>query len=173
MLKNWRRFIFILAVFTILFAAGCAAQGAVPTPSPEVPTRQLTTTATMVPEPTNTPIPPTATITSSPTIVPSETSTSTPAPQTDFSEATLYTAGFLPKWRYFFAVKVPADSIEGEYYAVVDRNKDYSCEVQAQYPNRLYCTGPLAAADDTIHYVIYEKETNLKVFEGDIFVPLQ
>ena len=85
----------------------------------------------------------------------------------------MYTAGFLPKWRYFFAVKVPSDTIEGEYYAIVDRNKEYSCEILAAYPNRLYCTGPLSAANDFIDYVIFEKDTDLKVFEGSIFVPLQ
>jgi len=169
-----RTILFLLALSIIFIVAGCApSQPSAAEPSPLVPTRQLTSTPTRTPEPTSTPLLPTATITSSPTTAPSETPTRTPAPQTDFSEATLYTAGFLPKWRYFFAVKVPFETIKGEYYAIVDRNKEYACEVLAAYPNRLYCTGPLSAANDFIDYVIYEQDTNLKVFEGNIFVPLQ
>jgi len=171
-----RSILFFLALSIIFVAAGCTpSQPSVAESSPLAPTQQLpsTSTPTLAPEPTSTPIPPTATITSSPTAIPSETSTATPAPLTDFSEASLYTTGSLSKWRYFFAVSVPSEAIEGQYYAIVDRNKEYTCEVLAAYPNRLYCNGPLAAANDFIDYAIYEKDTNLKVFEGNIFVPLQ
>ena len=116
MLKHRLLFLSILTFSAVLFAAGCApSQQPAAAPSPVESTQALipTSTPTRRPEPTNTPIPPTATVTSSPTTVPTETLTNTPAPQTDFSEATLYTAGFLPKWRYFFAVKVPSDTIEG------------------------------------------------------------
>ena len=171
-----RMFLFTAVLITIILISGCApSQQPAVTPSPTVLPQQTepASTPTQPPTPTATALPPTPTITSSPTIVPSETPTSTPAPQTDFSEAVFYTAGFPSKWNYFFAIQLPSGTIQGDYYAVVDENKEYTCEVLAAYPDRLYCTGPLAAANDFIDYAIYEKDSNLKVFEGNIFVPLQ
>jgi hypothetical protein len=118
---------------------------------------------------------PTATITPTETPLPTETPTITPTPtatfQADFSEATFYTAGPLAGFRFLIAVELK-QPVKGEYYALVGGSKEYTCEVLAAYPNRLYCTGRQAAAQEYVTYQIFEKATDRPVFAGKVWADL-
>ena len=136
-----------------------------------------TATATEKP-PTTTPVPtkttaPTATATETP--VPSATPTITLTPtatfQADFSKAELYTAGPLANFRFLIAIEL-AEPVQGEYYALVDQNKEYTCEVLAEYPDRLYCTGRQAAAEDYVFFQVFESATDRVVFSGEVWCAL-
>jgi hypothetical protein len=127
---------------------------------------------TATPRPSETKIP-TATITETP--IPSATPTITLTPtatfQANFSKAELYTAGPLANFRFLIAVEL-AEPVEGEYYGLVDKNKEYTCEVLAAYPNRLYCTGRQAAANDFVTFQIFETATDRPVFAGEVWCDL-
>lgn len=146
----------------------------------------LSACAAAAPEPTATaPVPPTATLKPSETKVPTATATETPIPsatptitptptatfQADFSKAKLYTAGPLANFRFLIAVQLE-DTVEGEYYALVDKNKEYTCEILAAYPKRLYCTGRQAAAEDYVTFQIFETATDRPVFAGEVWCDL-
>lgn len=162
--KNILRIMSLLLLISIALSA-CAAPTPTATPSPQ-PTR--TARPTRTPEPTLTPLP---TQTLPPTITPTPTVTATPQPADDFTGARVYTAGFLPDWNYFIAFEL-AQEIKGKYYALIQLNKEYKCEVRVNAPKRLYCAGPLGAMSDYMDYVVYEQETDQPVFSGKVFVPL-
>ena len=93
--------------------------------------------ATYTPIPTRTP-----TVAATATQRPS--ATSTPYENIDFSQVEIGFGGFLSEWRYFITLDFP-EPVRGQYYALVDRNKPYQCEVRVETPTRLYCSGPLTA----------------------------
>ncbi|MCD4671760.1 MAG: hypothetical protein K8R77_03760 [Anaerolineaceae bacterium] len=128
------------------------------------PTATLEPTATEVPTaiPTETPVP-----SATPTITPTPTATF----QADFTTAGFYTAGPLTGFRFLIAVELK-EPVKGEYYALVKKNKEYTCEVLAAYPNRLYCTGRQAAAQDYVTYQIFETATDRPVFAGEVWCDL-
>lgn len=145
--------------------AGCSNIKTTPTVTlPPVPTRTRAPTTTEAPTVTAVP---SATLTATPL----PTATLTPTPVSELAKAKIYTIGFLPKWRFFFALEIP-EKIQGSYYALVDKNKRYNCEIRTDKPNRLYCIGPQARIDDWVDYGVYEKDTDRLVYEGRIFVPL-
>ncbi|MEA4910135.1 MAG: hypothetical protein VB089_21115 [Anaerolineaceae bacterium] len=145
--------------------SGCAAPATPqPTSTPEVV--KVVPSNTPSPAPTNTR---TVTQTLPPTASPTATVTPTPKPLDDFSQASFFTSGHLPDYRYFIAIELP-DPIQGQYYAWVDDNREYPCEPNGEYPNRLYCTGALAGVDKTIDYSIREKDSDREVFSGDVYI---
>ena len=154
----------MLCMAVLLSACGAPAQEPTATVSVEPPTATIKPTETKIP---------TATATQTP--LPSATPTITPTPtatfQADFSKAKFYTAGPLANFRFLIAVQLE-EPVEGEYYAVVDKNKEYKCEVLAAYPNRLYCTGRQAAANDFVTYQIFETATDRQVFAGEVWCDL-
>jgi hypothetical protein len=89
--------------------------------------------------PSDTPIP-AATETPSETPTPSDTPTLTATPGPDFSQATVYAVSHLTGKRLLVTIQVPG-GVEGDFTASVD-STPMTCEILAQYPDRLYCTGP-------------------------------
>ena len=154
----------MLCMAVLLSACGTPAAA----PTATVPVEPPTAT----PKPTETAVP-TATATETP--VPSATPTITLTPtatfQADFSKAELYTAGPLANFRFLIAVELE-EPVEGDYYSLVDKNKEYSCEVLPEYPNRLYCSGPQAAADDFVFFQVFESATDRVVFSGEVYCAL-
>jgi hypothetical protein len=70
-------------------------------------------------------------------------------PGDPFNGATVYSHGNLAKYTYLITLQLKG-SIQGTYRAVIG-GKDYKCEIQAQYPDRLYCSGPsVKGGDQTI-----------------------
>jgi hypothetical protein len=161
--------ILILSMLCMAFLlSACGGSAPAPTATAEMPVELPTVT----PEPTETKIP---TEVPTETPVPSATPTITPTPtatfQADFSKATLYTAGPLTNFRFLIAVEL-AEPVEGEYYALVEKNKEYTCEVLPAYPNRLYCSGRQAAANDFVSFQVFETATDRPVFAGEVWCDL-
>ena len=153
----------LLAASLIVTACSVLGGGATPTPTPLPPTA----TATRTPQPTATLTPtPTATATPIPTLTP----TPTPTVIAELKDAKFYTSGFLSGYQYFFAVQAK-QPIQGHYYAKVD-NKDYTCQVNASHPDRLYCYGRLPAVNKTVTYTIYDQTSGQPVMTGTINIPL-
>ncbi len=128
-----------------------------------VPTQRPTETV----EPTATTVPatPTEAVTNTPA------STATPTLPAEMQGATFFTGGLLSDWRYFISIQAQ-QPITGQYYAMVDGNKEYECHVETIYPDRLYCVGRLPAVDKTVEYVVHEQQSGAAVFEGEVFIPL-
>lgn len=162
--KNFILIITMLCMASLLSACGSPAAAPTATVPVEPPTATLEPTETKIPTaiPTETPVP-----SATPTITPTPTATF----QADFAKAELYTAGPLANFRFLIVVEL-AEPVQGEYYGLVDRNKEYKCEVLVEYPNRLYCSGRQAAANDFVTFQIFETATDRPVFAGEVWCDL-
>jgi hypothetical protein len=165
--KNWRGVVIVFLAGILLLPGCTAVPKLVATPTHMSPTASSAPTDTMEPTSTAT-LPPTST--AMPTDTPAPTAT--PVPPNELADAKFLTSGQLSGWRYFIAVEAPKPII-GQYTMNVEDSKLYSCEVIPQFPKRLYCTGQLQVLDDYINYVILEKASGRKVFEGRLFIPVQ
>jgi hypothetical protein len=177
-----------LVLFTSVVLAGCQSGAAA-----EMTATQEKTTIAATVEPSDTPTTaPTKTPTIHPTITASATFTETPADEeltddktseadsptatatamkiADWSSAEFYTSGSLAHWQYFIALKFDGH-ITGNYYAIVDKNKDYDCEVLPMYPDRLYCDGPQAAFMDYVKFQVFDADTDEMVYEERLWIP--
>ena len=185
-----RNFIISLVSFILLFLAAC---NAAPQTAPTITKASSTKTAAQVSTSTNTVVDtatlvPTKKASKTPTPDPvadeslapenqltatleaTSTATATPVKIADWRSAKYYTGGALAHWQYFIALEFDGN-ITGEYYAVVDKNKDYKCTVLPMYPNRLYCDGPQAAFMDYVDFVVYDAKTDQQVFKDRIWIP--
>ena len=154
----------VVAALALFLLAACSAP--LPTATPTLPptaSPTLAPTHTLAPTATSAP-------TRTPKPLPTHTSSPTAALKSDFSQAKLSTAGYLPGYRFFIAIELP-DPVKGEYYALVDENKEYTCSIPGNYPNRLYCSGQLTKVDGWVSYVIYTQGTDEEVFEGEVYAP--
>ena len=61
----------------------------------------------------------------------------------------------LPYWEYFVALKFPTPVPAGNFYALVDKNKEYRCSILPEYPDRLYCYGPQVRVYDWADFDLY------------------
>ncbi len=162
--------LFLLMLAVLL--AGCAAPSATP-PIPSVTPVQATATTlpTDTPAPTETlspsltpAVPPTATATLAPT------ATLEPTLDPALSDVTLIGLAWYPNYDLLlsFQFKQPVDP---KKYRVTLEDKEYTCEVLAQYPNRLYCRGQgakvLGVADVRVYQVGYDQPG----FEKKVWVP--
>jgi hypothetical protein len=161
----------LLIVFLTCFVfvlAGCATptQSFLESELPTLTSRPtFTQTLTYTPNPTFTPFP-------TQTLAPSPTQTSTPYAGMDFSQASILWGGFLPHWQYFVAIELPGPATS-DFYAIVDYNKEYTCEVHVEFPNRLYCYGPQVRMADWAFIALYVKGNDNPVFEDRFFTPLK
>ena len=127
-----------------------------PTRTPAAPTA-LPATPTPLPLPTATPLPP-------------ATATLTPAPLMDFSTASVFGSGILPHFQALITVKVNANLV-GEYYAIVQDDKPYTCIYYSDRPHLLYCSGPLAGVEKFVHFALFQKGVNYPIFQADVLMP--
>lgn len=162
---NASRILILVFIGLTLIGAGCATRSAEPIAVTPLPTSTPLPSRT----PTRTP-PPTATITQ--TAPATETPTQTPQAPTELSHAKYFVSGQLSGWRFFISLQAP-EAIQGRYYAIVDGNKEYDCQVSPTHPNRLVCTGRLPALDKWAVYVIYDRSSGQAVFESEVFIPLK
>jgi hypothetical protein len=131
-----------------------------PTIRPPKPTRTTTATATTTAQPSATP-----TTSSTPTL---------PPPLDDFSQARVYSSGPIAGWDFSITLLLP-ETIKGSYSALVgDPPKQFTCRplTEYAYPDRLYCSGRVPAADKQVEFQILEKESGQVVFKGNVFVPV-
>jgi hypothetical protein len=167
-MKILSRSIFLLLLASMLFSAtGCSGVFSTPTvtPTPAPPT------ATNTPAPTRTPIPtdtPTPTITPSPTI----TQTPTAAVGADFSQAKVVRHGKTENWNYFVTLELPTEP-KGDFYAMVNLNKKYTCTVSTKLPKRINCFGQMVAFEDYFDFVLYQKDYPTPLYTTRIFIPAE
>jgi hypothetical protein len=103
--------------------------------------------------------------------LPPATATLTPAPLLNWSGATVYSSGIMKHFQALITFKVNED-IVGQYYAIVEDDKPYTCTTFSDRPHLLYCTGPLAATDKYVHISVFQKGVTYPVFQADTFMPL-
>jgi hypothetical protein len=156
--------LFTIITISLLLAACAPAE---PTAAPTLPP---TSTALPTRQPTSTPLP-TATQTPIPSKTPTQTITPLPTPRDQANEARLFAQGKMTRYDYFLTIQFP-ESIEGSYYAKVDKNKFYTCNPISDQKNRLLCLGQLPGVDKNFNFVLYDAETDLEVFSTQFFVPL-
>lgn len=161
-------------IFTVIFAytlAACSAASSSPTAAPAISPRADTGTS----------IPPTITSMSeqpvetlSPTPTLAYTRTSSPEPTVtlldDTGKITLLSHGALPNWNYLVTFAFP-EPVRDLYYLMVDTNKEYTCTTRQDFPNYLYCAGPMSGIDDFVSYQLFSKSTDSLVMEGEIYIP--
>jgi len=172
--------ILVSFLLSILFGACVVGPG-----QPTIPFIPLERSATPPIQPGSSPTTQTVPAALTPTTAPEAATTSssansaTASPEailtatgnSDFSEVKLSFGGFLSDYRYFVAFTFP-EPVQGEYYALVDENKTYDCQVRTEYPNRLYCSGPLVASNNWAQIDLYQGDNRQPVWSGQFFVPL-
>jgi hypothetical protein len=160
----------MIVIFFVLACtlAGCASSTQIP-PDPKLATPTAhsspTYTLTYTPLPTYTPFP-------TQTRTPALPLTPTPYGGMDFSQVSILWGGFLPHWQYFVAIELPGIATD-DFYAIVDYNKEYTCDVHSEYPNRLYCHGPQVRMADWATIALYVKGDDTPVFEDRFYTPLK
>ena len=89
----------------------------------------------------------------------------------DFSGASLYSTGIMPHFQGLITVKVNAN-IVGQYFAIVQDDKPYTCTVFSDRPHLLYCSGPLAGVDKFVHFALFQNGLTYPIFQADAYMPL-
>ncbi|MCE1252144.1 MAG: hypothetical protein LWX83_01205 [Anaerolineae bacterium] len=168
-MKKISRLLFLtLMVSLLLSATACSGLFSTPTPTPS----PMPPTDTPTPAPTKTPIP---TNTPTPTITPSPTITLTPTANAgaDFSKAKVILHGKVEgNWYYFITLELPEEP-KGEFYALVNQNKEYTCTVSTKLPKRITCSGPMAAFDDDFDFDLYLKDYPTALYHTSIYIPAE
>ncbi len=169
-------FLLMLAVLLAsVLLASCATPSAMPVPSAIGEVSPAGATPTMVPtgtpEPTQTlspsltpAVPPTATATLAPT------ATLVPTLDPALSDVKLIGLAWYRNYDLLlsFQFKQPVDP---KKYRVTLEDKEYACEVLAQYPNRLYCRGQGAKVLTTANVRVYQVGSDQPGFKKDVWVP--
>lgn len=160
----------VLIYCTLVIAAlfGCSFLGLQGTQQANGGEQPATETATPIPA-TDTPVP---TEPPTETAVPSATPTITPTPGPNFGAASVYAVSHLPGDRLLVTIQIPG-GVEGVYQAVVGPST-LNCEILADYPDRLYCTGPepyvnYAAREASL--TLYSTSTGASVFQTQFNIP--
>ena len=168
---NKSRYFILVAILSgvIILITACNAFAPAPTPTlpPTATVEKIVDSPT--PAPTDTPYV-TDTPTPTETAVPTATIAPSSTPVMDFSKVKIINLGFLPNWRCLFTLELPKP-VEGQYYLMVQTNKQYKCEVIAKFPNRLYCTGPLAVIDDYVDVSLFMVGASEPVLYAKPFIP--
>jgi len=177
-------------VIVLLLSAGLLVSACTAFPAPSEADIQTAVAETLraLPTPTAfgalTPAPsPTATPTSAPTETPTPlqpsptatslglaTATATLLLRQEFAEARIYRVGLLVSGQFLVTLLLSGQPQEN-YRADVN-GEVFKCQVLAQYPDRLYCTGPALPAGKTAVIRVYPQEGEELVFRSDFFVPL-
>jgi hypothetical protein len=164
--------LFSAAIFIIclgLFLSACAPAA---TATPTARAAGLRNRPTRTAEPP-TAVPATSTPLPSPTAPPSPTATATltPAPLLDFSGASVYSSGILAHFQALITIKVNA-TIVGQYYAIVQDDKPYTCTTYPAHPHLLYCSGPLAGVQKFVHFALFQEGVTYPIFQADVYMPM-
>jgi hypothetical protein len=90
----------------------------------------------------------------------------------DFSGASVYSSGIMmPHFQGLITIKVNA-TIVGQYYAIVQDDKPYTCITYSDRPHLLYCSGPLAAVQKFVHFALFQKGVTYPIFQADVYMPM-
>lgn len=162
------RFVILFAlILPVLLLAACAAPTATPAPTntPVLETATTAPTATLRPSLT-----PAATATPAATETPLPTTTLPPTPDPALSAIKLVGLAWLANYNLLLSFNFPGP-VDANMYRVTLEDKEYTCEVLAQYPNRLYCHGQGAKVLATATVRVYSTGSNQPGFEQEVWVP--
>ena len=138
---------------TVTFTPSSLSPGS-PTPSP-LPTDTLIPSQTAI-------------FTLTPSGIPTETPTATTNP---FDAAEILNFNHLGMGNNLLLVVFQfPENLEGEYYAIME-DLIFTCEILADYPNRLYCNGDNTKAGQQVTFEIFSLEGDELVYSGDFLVP--
>lgn len=160
----------LLGLLSLLILSACAGPAPAPTLAPSAtPPRETATRApTFTPFPTETPQPtltPTITATVPPTITPTLT------PDASLAEIKLIgLAWMMPQYDMLLSFQFPS-AVDPSKYRVTLEDKEYKCQVLAQFPNRLYCIGQGAKVLTTATIRLYQVGSSKPAYEKDYWIP--
>ncbi len=161
----------VLLVLTTLLTA-CAAPAAAPQPTvvplqntdtPPAPTTTSAPTQTALPSLTPA-VPPSATPTQAPT------TTILPTADPALASIKLIGLAWYKDYDLLLSFQFPG-AVDPKKYRVTLEDKEYNCEVLAQYPNRLYCKGQGAKVLTTANVRVYQVGSDIPGYEKDVWVP--
>lgn len=101
---------------------------------------------------------------------PTVTITPSPTPLDDFSTARYINVSCTTAWTCLITLEFKKP-VQGSYYALLDSNKEYKCEIVAKVPNRLYCSGRMAGIEKILPFQIFEKDGGRLVFDSQVRMP--
>ena len=158
----------VLLALAVLLAA-CAAPTAAPTLTPAQPSSTPEPTFTFVP--TETPQPavfPSPFVTATETPLP--TATLAPTADMALSEAKLIGLGWYDDYDLLLSFQF-SKAVDPQDYRVMLEDKEYRCEVLAEFPDRLYCKGQGAKvlAEATVR--VFQAGSDQPGFEKKVWVP--
>lgn len=165
---HFKRFVMLFVLFlSSLLLAACSTPTATPEPTkaPALETATKAPTATMRPSLT-----PAATATPSATETLPPTATPPPTPDPALSSIKLVGLAWLSNYNLLLSFNFPGP-VDANMYRVTLEDKEYTCEVLAQYPNRLYCHGQGAKVLATATVRVYSTGSNQPGFEQEVWVP--
>ena len=111
-----------------------------------------------------------ATLTPTPTISSPPTSTSTTVASIDLSAGSVLGVSFLSGDRLMVSLSFPT-AIEGEFRAVA-QGEEFACQILDEYPDRLYCIGPVLEPDTAVRLVLFQASITPSVFESTFSIPI-
>lgn len=162
----------LAAALVVILLSACSTPAAKlePTAPPVMqPTATAVAAAARTPFPTETPrhTPlPEFTATSLPTQTAAPTETPAPA----FNDIKLIGLGWMENYQMLLSFQF-SGPISPDDYRVMMENHEYACEVIAQYPDRLYCTGPGAKVLRNAWVRVYPANSQQPEFEKEVYVP--
>jgi hypothetical protein len=172
MLALSKRLLFFTLLVLFLAACSSAQPSASPT-GPSVTATQavqpvLASLTPLPPQPTRTPPPPLTA-----TAAPSPTPTVTLTPTTDpfLASAKLIGVGWRPGYNLLLSIQFPGPVQPEDYRVMIEEKEEYTCEVIAQHPDRLYCIGRGRNVYGRITVQIFPAGSQSVGFEGRISVP--
>ena len=168
-----KRFSILLIISLAFVLAACSGQRA--PASLQLPAATLSQPADLF-LPTSTVTAPAPTLTalpaSSPTPAPPPTTPPTPAPTADLALAQVKLVGvsWLENYNFLLIFQFPGP-VEAKNYRATLETKEYSCQGVAQYPDRLFCTGPGAAVESMAWVRLYQAGSDQPGFERYTWIP--
>ena len=162
-----KRFWLIFVLLPGFLLAACAAPTATssPTSAPIQATEPPSATQTL--RPSLTP-PPTATLAATETLPP--TATPPPTPDAALSNIKLLGLAWYSDYDLLLSFQF-SGPVDPKNYRVTLEDKEYTCEVIAQYPNRLYCKGQGAKVLAVANVRVYPTGSDQPGYEKDVWVP--
>lgn len=90
-------------------------------------------------------------------------------PNAMFSNASIYSTGFLENGNLLVTIQVPG-GISGDYQGYI-KEEAFKCSILEAYPDRLYCNGPGFEEGQRLTIRIHELSSNEIIFEAEFTVP--
>jgi hypothetical protein len=170
---QFNRILIFFVMLPVILMSACAAPSATtaPTTAPVLATATPSSTATQAPTETARPsLTPIATATPDATETIPPTATLPPTPDPALSNVKMIGLAWYKNYDLLLSFQF-SGPVNPKKYRVTLEDKEYSCEVLAQFPNRLYCRGQGAKVLAVAKVRIYPAGYDQPGFEKDVWVP--